>query len=88
MATIEIIGARAFEADNRTLEVLREHAPEAAERITKALGDPLPSFHIPEHELFLSESVAALAAVVDKLATPESQAKPARKPGRPRKEAS
>ena len=64
MATVEFIGARAYEADNRTLEVLREHSPEAAERITATLGDPLPGSHLPEHQLFISEATAALADIV------------------------
>lgn len=82
MATTEVIGARTYEADRRTMAVLREVAPESAERITQTLGDPLPAYHQPEHQLFISEATAALAeAVREKVA---SSAK--KKRGRPPKE--
>lgn len=84
MATTEVIGARTFEADRRTLDVLREVAPESAERITQTLGDPLPAYHQPEHALFISEATAALAeAVREKVASsaPKKRGRPPKEKG-------
>lgn len=77
MATTEVIGARTFEADRRTLDVLREVAPESAERITQTLGDPLPAYHQPEHQLFISEATAALAEAVREKVAPKKRGRPA-----------
>ncbi len=79
MATTEVIGARTFEADRRTLDVLRQVAPESAERITQTLGDPLPAYHQPEHELFISEATAALAEIVREKVAPKQRGRPAHK---------
>ena len=70
MATTEIIGAKTYAADQRTIAVLREHSPEAAEALAMLAGvdtegRPVPvSFHRPEHAAFSSEVMAALAELV------------------------
>lgn len=88
MATIEVLGAIAHERDRETIAVLQKHAPEVAETISMmagvdAEGNPVPAgIHTVEHQAFLSEAVAGLAAVVDKLATDAAP----KKRGRPRKD--
>jgi hypothetical protein len=75
MATIEVLGAMAFERDRETIAVLQKHAPEVANAIAMTTGvdfngNPAPAaIHLVEHQAFLSEAVAGLAAVVDRLAT-------------------
>ncbi len=79
MATTKVIGARTYEADRRTLDVLRQVAPESAERIVQTLGDPLPAYHQPEHQLFISEATAALAEIVREKVAPKKRGRPAHK---------
>ncbi len=70
MATVEIIGAKTYAADRRTMAVLVEHAPEAAESLSMLAGvdtegNPAPvSFHLPEHSAYLSECLAAVSEPV------------------------
>lgn len=75
MATIEHLGTVAYTRDRETLDVLRRHAPEVAAEVSQLMGadaegNPIPAaIHTVEHQAFLSEVVAGLAAVVDRLAT-------------------
>ncbi len=75
MASIEVLGAMAHERDRETIAVLQKHAPEVAESVAMTTGvdfngNPAPvGIHTVEHQAFLSEAVAGLAAVVDRLAT-------------------
>ena len=86
MASIEVIGAMAHERDSETIEVLQRHAPEVAESLKMTVGvdhegNPAAvGIHQVEHQAFLSEAVAGLAAVVDKLATDAAPKKRGRPP--------
>lgn len=88
MASIEVLGAMAYQKDRETISVLQKHAPEVAEAVAMMAGvdtdgNPAPvGIHTVEHGVFLSEAVAGLAAVVDKLATDAAP----KKRGRPPKE--
>lgn len=70
MATTEIIGAKTYAADQRTIAVLQEHAPETAEALAMLTGvdtegRPAPvSFNVQEHAAFVGESLASLAELV------------------------
>ena len=86
MASIEVLGGMAHERDRETIAVLQKHAPEVAETIAMVSGvdhdgRPAPvGIHQLEHQAFLSEAVAGLAAVVDKLATDAAPKKRGRPP--------
>ena len=77
--------------DQGQLAVMQEHAmreildtiarldPEAADRLDRFGGLPVSATRSAEHAVFMSETVAALARVVDQQVTPKKR-------GRPRKD--